>query len=163
MDDRRVDEVCVYGVLSGFKEKHIHAVIELLIQKSLLMEEFVASREGKSLPVLAVTAQGRDFLAGHRAVEVAFVQGFLSSLPVALSEEARLRFERLRKLRLDIAKRDGVAAFRVCHDSVLREIARVKPSTLEEMAAIRGIGDKFMERHAEEFLRALTEEGIADV
>jgi ATP-dependent DNA helicase RecQ len=51
-------------------------------------------------------------------------------------------FESLRKLRREIAAERGVAAFVILHDATLRELASVKPTTIEELRGIRGMGDK---------------------
>ena len=51
-------------------------------------------------------------------------------------------FESLRALRREIAAERGVAAFVILHDSTLRELARFRPATLEDLRSIRGMGEK---------------------
>ena len=43
-------------------------------------------------------------------------------------------FERLRAMRLEIARARGVPPYVIFHDSTLRELARVKPKSLRELA-----------------------------
>ena len=64
------------------------------------------------------------------------------------------RFERLRSLRLELARKRGWKAFQVLHDATLLEIARAQPRNLRELMEIKGIGD----RKAEEFGKELLEE-----
>jgi ATP-dependent DNA helicase RecQ len=61
-------------------------------------------------------------------------------------------FERLRETRLDIAREKGVPAYVICHDRTLLEIAAHKPSSLEAMADIFGMGPARIERYGDPFL-----------
>jgi ATP-dependent DNA helicase RecQ len=49
-------------------------------------------------------------------------------------------FEALRELRRDLAEERGVPAFVIFQDTVLRELARRRPSTAENFRAVRGVG-----------------------
>ncbi len=51
-------------------------------------------------------------------------------------------FDRLRACRMDIARGRGVPPYVICHDRTLREIAAARPSTLEELSAIYGMGSR---------------------
>jgi ATP-dependent DNA helicase RecQ len=50
---------------------------------------------------------------------------------------------------------DGKPAYVVCHDRVLAEIVARRPASVEELAAIPGIGPHFLEHHAESLLALL--------
>src|SRR5205823_14470924 len=63
--------------------------------------------------------------------------------------------EKLRAWRLARAKSDGVPPYVVFHDSVLRTIADVRPSSLGELAQISGVGPAKLERYGDEVLAAL--------
>jgi ATP-dependent DNA helicase RecQ len=49
-------------------------------------------------------------------------------------------FERLRALRLQVARSRGVPPYVVFHDTTLRELARVKPRTLDALRHVYGVG-----------------------
>ena len=49
-------------------------------------------------------------------------------------------FDRLRAVRLRLARERGVPPYVIFHDTTLRELARVKPSTVDELSGIYGIG-----------------------
>ena len=58
----------------------------------------------------------------------------------ATEPEAAAAFQRLRQWRLDRSKADGVPAFVVFSDAVLRELSRRRPTTDEALLAVPGIG-----------------------
>ncbi len=64
-------------------------------------------------------------------------------------------FERLRALRRTIADGEGVPAYIVFSDAVLREMANRRPGTREGLLAISGIGQVKLERYGPKFLEAI--------
>jgi ATP-dependent DNA helicase RecQ len=58
----------------------------------------------------------------------------------------------LRAWRSDIARQRGVPAYVVLHDSTLDGIAAARPSTLNELRGVPGIGDKKLEHYGDELL-----------
>jgi ATP-dependent DNA helicase RecQ len=57
-----------------------------------------------------------------------------------LDAAARARFERLRTVRLELARERGWRAFRVLGDATLMEVARRCPQTMRELLDVPGIG-----------------------
>jgi ATP-dependent DNA helicase RecQ len=57
-----------------------------------------------------------------------------------LDSAGTLLFEALRRHRLDVARREGIAPFIVASDRTLRDIARIRPRTLDELQLAHGIG-----------------------
>ncbi len=68
-------------------------------------------------------------------------------------------FERLRAVRRRLADAEGVPAYIVFSDAVLRQMAARVPRTTGEMLALSGIGPVKLERYGEAFLEALRAEG----
>jgi ATP-dependent DNA helicase RecQ len=64
-------------------------------------------------------------------------------------------FERLRETRLDLARKKGVPAYLVCHDRTLLEIAALRPSSLEALAEVHGMGPARIESYGAPFLAAV--------
>jgi ATP-dependent DNA helicase RecQ len=64
-------------------------------------------------------------------------------------------FERLRALRKRLADAEGVPAYIVFSDAVLRQMAEHRPRTREGMLALSGVGPVKLERYGAEFLAAL--------
>ncbi len=69
-------------------------------------------------------------------------------------------FERLRALRRTIATAEGVPAYIVFSDAVLRDMADRRPSTREDLLAISGIGKVKLERYGSRFLDAILKEDV---
>ena len=72
-----------------------------------------------------------------------------------LDSVAAQRFQRLKAARLQLALQQEVPAFCVAHDSVLREVARAAPQTLDALAGIKGIGAQKLEKYGAAFLNAV--------
>jgi ATP-dependent DNA helicase RecQ len=64
-------------------------------------------------------------------------------------------FEALRVLRKSIADREGVPPFVVFGDATLTEMAARRPSTVEEMLLVSGVGKHKLGKYGPEFLRAI--------
>ena len=62
---------------------------------------------------------------------------------------------RLRSWRLERSQEDAVPAYVVLHDSTLRELATVRPRTLEELSGIKGFGPVKVERYGDDLLTVL--------
>ena len=63
--------------------------------------------------------------------------------------------EYLREWRRQIAKKQGLPAFVVLHDTSLDEICRVRPSSLADLLTISGIGERKAETYGQEILDAV--------
>jgi ATP-dependent DNA helicase RecQ len=73
-----------------------------------------------------------------------------------LAEEALPVFEELRAWRAATAKEQGVPAYVIFHDATLREIAATSPSTLDELAAISGVGENKLAKYGRQILDVLS-------
>ena len=70
----------------------------------------------------------------------------------SLSAADRDLFEALRAERLRLAQEKGVPAYVVAHDRTLRELATLRPGSMEALAQVPGLGPKKAERYGEAFL-----------
>jgi DNA helicase-2/ATP-dependent DNA helicase PcrA len=66
-------------------------------------------------------------------------------------------FDALKAWRLARAREDDVPAYLVFHNSTLEEIAARRPRSLDELAAVPGVGPAKLERYGEGVLRALAQ------
>jgi ATP-dependent DNA helicase RecQ len=78
-----------------------------------------------------------------------------SSINDPLDHTAELRFERLKTVRRDLAAEQKWPAFCIAHDSVLREVARAAPTSLDALAEIKGIGTDKLQKFGAAFLQAI--------
>jgi len=64
-------------------------------------------------------------------------------------------FEALRLWRLAEAKGQGIPPYVILHDATLREIAAIRPTTLDELGQIKGVGASKLERYGARVLGVL--------
>jgi ATP-dependent DNA helicase RecQ len=65
-------------------------------------------------------------------------------------------FEALREWRMTTAKAQAVPPYVIFHDTVLRDIAAVRPATPEALGEIKGVGASKLERYGAQVLRVLS-------
>jgi ATP-dependent DNA helicase RecQ len=111
---------------------------------------------------LRLTAESRPVLKGERTVALrAWREGKRSArrsragAAMELSAEGEALFERLRAWRLEAARRHGVPAYVIFHDATLREIAHARPSSLEGLRGISGVGARKLEAYGAEIIGLL--------
>lgn len=119
-------------------------------------------------PVLSLTAAGRTMLGGTggrtvtrtRTVgtELPVVQPRQKTAPKEYDERLRPVFTKLQKLRYQMAQKDHIPPFVIFSDLTLWEMAAHMPATLDEMRAVKGVGEFKLHKYGPVFLRALKNE-----
>jgi len=66
-------------------------------------------------------------------------------------------FEKLRLLRLEMARELGLPPYVIFHDKTLKEMAILKPKSPPAMLQVTGIGEVKLERYGHRFLDAIKE------
>jgi ATP-dependent DNA helicase RecQ len=64
-------------------------------------------------------------------------------------------FERLRAVRLGIARSRGVPPYVIFHDATLREMARLRPTSIDAFLTVKGVGARKADDLGEVFLAAI--------
>ena len=164
----RHDQLPTFGVGTELDVRRWRGVFRQLVARGFL----VTDSEGHN--TLALTERATPVLKGAEKVEFRFEQepakkakkgraskGRTVATSVGDSAESEL-FERLRALRMALARAAGVPPYVVFHDATLREMALLRPTTLAQLAQLPGIGEKKLERYGERFLALLggTEGGV---
>jgi ATP-dependent DNA helicase RecQ len=67
----------------------------------------------------------------------------------------RALFERLRAVRLETARQRGVPPYVIFHDATLREMARLRPTSIDALLAVKGVGARKADDLGEIFLSAI--------
>ncbi len=134
------EKLSTYGIMKDVPRKTLTNLVYQLVDAGML------ERTPGDRPALKLNAMSWEVMRGRRTVSL--LQAKESRSKRTRIEEAAWRdvdeamFESLRKLRREIASERGVAAFVILHDATLRELASVKPTTVEELRGIRGMGEK---------------------
>jgi ATP-dependent DNA helicase RecQ len=74
-----------------------------------------------------------------------------------LSKPEQAIFDKLRWWRVETARAHGVPAYVVFQDATLREIAKVKPGTLDELRGVSGVGEKKLASYGDEIVALIAE------
>ena len=67
-------------------------------------------------------------------------------------------FQKLRALRLDIARELGKPPYIVFSDKTLRDMVRIKPITDDQFLAVNGVGESKLKQYGERFMAAIRED-----
>jgi len=152
--DYGLNNLDTYSVLPMFTGKQLSAIIGTLIESELLEVEFISEYE--NMPILKITAKGRDFLVGKFEVSVHFLEILMDrSIPEFDEVETEL-FDRLTELRKEIAQERDVPAFMICGDIILRRLTKEKPIDTVSLLSVHGIGEKFSESYGDKFIDVIT-------
>jgi len=113
---------------------------------------------------LRLTAKCRPLLRGEHHVElrqlpktVAGKRQIAARPSATLHPDDAPLFETLRILRLSLAEEQGVPPYIIFHDSTLLEMVHLKPTTLDELSTISGIGAQKLTRYGRQFLQAIAQ------
>jgi ATP-dependent DNA helicase RecQ len=125
---------------------------------------------GAERPVVTLTEEGRAVMKGEHPARLllpaARDAARAASAPRPkrrpapsdeLDSQGQALFEALRAWRLAVAREEAMAPFMVASDRTLRDIARLRPRTLDELAMAYGIGRHKAERYGLAVLRVVSE------
>jgi ATP-dependent DNA helicase RecQ len=103
-----------------------------------LLDELVAAgclaQSLGQYPMVELTDRGRAVLGGTESIAIAIAP---EAQPESAGPADPALFERLRRWRSEVARRQGVAAFMVFPDRTLNELAARKPADLPERRGVR--------------------------
>ena len=147
-----------FGLLGDFSGSEIRDMLRQAIDDGFLQQS-----EGQ-YPVVSLTAAGRDVLAGNRQVvqervvepaepETVLSKPKRSKRSSSVDEEVlRPLFDALRAARYELAKKEHIPPFVIFSDATLWDMAAHQPQTLEDMAAIKGVGEFKLNKYGKRFI-----------
>ena len=78
------------------------------------------------------------------------------AVPASWSDESSSDlWEQLRDLRLQLARKQEIPPYMIFHDSTLREMVELRPTSLTEFGHLNGVGKTKLERYGDAFLQAI--------
>ncbi len=157
----QADRFPLFGALADRTQKSIGEIIAQLEDSGLL-----AHYEKDGYRLLRLTDQGRDLLnspAPVAAVKTPPAAQDRRKAPSSKSEPAsktphesdQALFERLRAWRLQVARQNGCAPYVIFWDAILKEIAAQRPTTLDALAAVKGVGAHKLEQYGAAVLEVI--------
>ena len=154
------DALPVFGLLSNVDEKSIKGLIQQFVASG-----YLRSSTGK-YPVLSLTAGAEEVLAGHKEVEeIRQHVSVPSRTRRSTSNVARGNsnsgvgglFEHLRQHRKRLAEEAGLRPYLIFPDTVLIDLANLRPTTLGEFGNVKGVGEAKLKKYGLIFLQAIAE------
>ena len=156
-----LDALSVFGYLSDVGDKEIKGLIQQFVASG-----YLRSSMGK-YPVLSVTAGAEEVLAGHKEVEEIRQEVIVpsrktkKSASISRSEVPRSGsgglFEHLRQHRKRLAEEAGLRPYLIFPDTVLIDLANLRPTTLGEFGNVKGVGEAKLKKYGLTFLQAIAE------
>ncbi|HUP41312.1 MAG TPA: DNA helicase RecQ [Vicinamibacterales bacterium] len=139
------DRLTTFGLLPNASNAEVRGYIEQLIGAELLQQS-----DGV-YPVVALTQKGLELLKDPARVPGLALARQRAPQKGAPRTQSRVEaeswqnvdrdlFERLRSVRLEIARSRGVPPYVIFHDATLREMARVRPTSIDALLAVKGVG-----------------------
>ena len=153
-------QLTTFGLLKDMTVPEVRGYIEQLVAHGLLRQT------DDAFPVIALTGQGVSLLKDAGSVPNLTLARQRRAVKGRLTRRSRVEteswqdvdrdlFERLRGVRLEIARARGVPPYVIFHDTTLREMARLRPTTIDALHGIRGVGARKAEDLGEHFLEAI--------
>jgi ATP-dependent DNA helicase RecQ len=155
------DTLQLFGILKESGEAAVRSWIDQLI-----VQGFLEVVEERDYPLLRITEAGKALCRDVGTVRLGVPAPPAMSgkkkpnalgrgISPDLSPDEEL-FDRLRRLRRLISEKLGVPPYVVFHDSVLVEMAAIKPRTLDALRGVKGVGERKIERYGAAFLEVIS-------
>ena len=155
------DKLTVYGVGADRSEQEWRAIARQAIALGLLTVDHDAFSS------LKLTDAARPVLKGEQKIQLRQYQKPVkpkrqstarsSYEETELSHPEQAIFDRLRAWRMGTAREHGVPAYVVFQDATLREIAKVKPTSIDALRGVSGVGEKKLVSYGDEIVALIGE------
>jgi ribonuclease D len=146
------DKLSTYGLLKQYSRAQIHDWIKQLVEQKMLIAE------GKANPLLRLNDASWAVMRSQKAVRLVPLAGEADEPdPAAWEGVDGELFESLAELRDHLAEEAQVAPRTILGDWLLRELARVRPSSLERMRFVSGLGDAKLNAYGSQMLHRIVE------
>ncbi len=153
------DSLSTYGIGKEHTQKEWQSLIRQIVACNFLYVDMDAHGG------LKITNQGMEFLKSAKNIHlrleskstISSSKNMRKSAPaISLDkEEDQALFVELKALRLSIAKENNIPPYVVFHDKTLIDMAKNKPSTLEKMSLVPGVGQSKLTKYGQDFLNLI--------
>ncbi len=152
------DALPVFGALSSYSAQEVKGMIQQFVASGYLQQSM-----GK-YPILSLQTGAEEVLAGHSKVqeikqEVARPRAKRTGdhSRISMGASTNSLFEALRLHRKRIALAQKVPPYLVFTDTVLIDLAALKPKTLADFANIKGVGEAKLKKYGTSFLAVIAQ------
>jgi ATP-dependent DNA helicase RecQ len=161
----RLDRLSTYGLLADYTHEQVEKWVQELTTMGLIKQEQTVLGE-KSYPVLVLTSEGREAMRKRETLPLSPPPEKKRPEEKPLEEEFdKALFEDLRKLRMQLARKEGLPPYSIFHDRTLREMATRRPANPREMLDVVGVGEITFRKYGRFFLDLISsyEKGKSEI
>jgi ATP-dependent DNA helicase RecQ len=152
MEKFRLDRLSTYGLLAHYTQEQVEKWVQELTTMGLIKQEQRVLGE-KRYPVLVLTPEGREAMRKRETLLLSPPPELKRAEEKPLEEEFdKALFEDLRKLRMQLARKEGLPPYSIFHDRTLREMATRRPATPRDMLNVVGVGEITFRKYGRFFL-----------
>ena len=152
--ERGHNSLSVYGIVKDYDRNELREIAGMLETEGLIVKN-----EGE-YPTFRVTEKGRRFLRDRESLTLSKPKRVerprRTRVYAAMAENPEL-FERLRRLRLTIARELDVPAYVIFGDASLRDMAAKAPQNIAQFALVSGVGSVKLEQYGKRFLAEIAD------
>ena len=145
------DQISTFGIGKKFSVAEWRVVMRQLIAIGFL--EIDIEHHG----ALRLTEKCRPVLRGEQTLQLRKMDKQEKQVSTKKGKQAvrpqdEALWEALRVLRLSLAEKAGVPPYVIFHDATLQEMLKVRPTNLNDMNRITGVGEQKLERFGKKFI-----------
>jgi ATP-dependent DNA helicase RecQ len=158
----RHDQLSVFGIGADKPEDEWRAILRQAIALDLVSIDYDVYNS------LKLTDASKPVLKGERKIQLRQYQkpvkrkrettrsskGYVES---DLSPREQAAFDKLRWWRVETARAHNVPAYVIFVDATLREIAKARPSSLEQLRGVSGVGERKLASYGEEIVALIAD------
>jgi ATP-dependent DNA helicase RecQ len=150
----RLNQLSTYGLLAEFTQEQVEEWIQELVAQGYMKQEFTALGE-KNYRVLLLTPAGWDAMKKRERIPLSSSSRKETREGEMEGEADMALFDRLRKLRADVARSQGLPPYCIFQDRTLLEMARRLPDSQEKMMSVVGVGEITFKKYGALFMDAI--------
>ncbi|WP_297790696.1 DNA helicase RecQ [uncultured Anaerococcus sp.] len=144
--EKNLEKVSTFGLM---KEKDTSYIKDLV---GVLAADGYIKVTGATYPVLKLTEKSKQVLLDGEKILINKIEKEETKITKQESDFDQGLFNYLKAVRLKMARKRNIPPFIIFSDSSLKEMAKKKPKTEEEMLDIKGVGDKKLIQYGDMFL-----------
>jgi ATP-dependent DNA helicase RecQ len=115
---------------------------------------------------LKLTEEARPVLRGEQKIQLRQYQKPVKPKRIStksnyvetdLSTAEQAIFDKLRWWRVETARKHNVPAYVIFHDATMREIAKARPASFDDLRGVTGVGEKKLDTYGAEIIALIQE------
>lgn len=151
----RLDQLSTYGLLKPCGTAYLNELFRSLHDAGLII-----TQKGE-YPLVTLTQRGEEVMKGEQQPHIVWPEKHAPS-PVK-GDEVLVQeygfdsdlYDRLRELRNQLAKQEGIRAYQVFPNKTLEYFTRLRPSTFEAGCQVKGVGELKAEKYLSHFIEEI--------